>query len=82
MSVACKAYWIFLLHKLVELFPTAKFVLTIRDPLSWVDSFINHQLAHSASEKWLAFRDWKFAPAMVGDRARCVETEIPIEIRP
>ena len=53
---------IFLLHKLVQLFPNAKFILTIRDPYSWLDSFINHQLTHSASDKWIAFRDFRFRP--------------------
>ena len=53
---------IFLLHKLISLFPTAKFILTIRDPYSWLDSFINHQLTHSASSQWLALRDFRFRP--------------------
>ena len=53
---------IFLLHKLVQLFPTAKFVLTIRDPYTWMDSFINHQLNHGGSEKWIAMRDFRFRP--------------------
>ena len=53
---------IFLLHKLVQLFPCARFILTIRDPYSWLDSFINHQLTHSASDQWLALRDFRFRP--------------------
>lgn len=53
---------IFFLHKLVPLFPAARFILTIRDPYSWLDSFINHQLTHSASARWLAFRDFRFRP--------------------
>jgi hypothetical protein len=53
---------IFLLHKLVSLFPAAKFILTIRDPYSWLDSFINHQLTHTASRQWLALRDFRFRP--------------------
>ena len=53
---------IFLLHKLVQLFPTAKFILTIRDPYTWLDSFINHQLTHRASDQWLALRDFRFRP--------------------
>jgi len=35
----------FFLHELVELFPKAKFILTIRNPYAWLDSFINHQLS-------------------------------------
>jgi len=53
---------IFLLQRLVQLFPTAKFILTIRDPYSWLDSFINHQLSHSASDKWITMRDFRFRP--------------------
>jgi hypothetical protein len=52
----------FLLSKLVELFPDAKFILTIRDPYSWLDSFVNHQLARKASDKWFKLRDLRFRP--------------------
>jgi len=34
--------YIYVLDMLMEEFPAAKFILTIRDPLSWLDSFINH----------------------------------------
>lgn len=53
---------VFFLHQLVTLFPAAKFILTIRDPYSWLDSFINHQLSQPASDKWLAIRDFRFRP--------------------
>ncbi|WP_432472125.1 sulfotransferase [Amphritea sp. HPY] len=52
----------FLLRKLVELFPDAKFILTIRNPYSWLDSFVNHQLARGGSEKWMKLRDLRFRP--------------------
>jgi hypothetical protein len=51
-----------LLSKLVSLFPDAKFILTIRDPYSWLDSFINHQLARGCSDKWLKLRNYRFRP--------------------
>lgn len=52
----------FFLSKLVELFPDAKFILTIRDPYSWLDSFINHQLARGGSDKWIKLRNFRFRP--------------------
>lgn len=52
----------FLLDQLVEMYPDAKFILTIRNPFAWVDSFINHQLGRNASEKWKRFRDFRFRP--------------------
>lgn len=52
----------FILSKLVELFPDAKFILTIRDPYSWLDSFVNHQLAREGSDKWVKLRDLRFRP--------------------
>lgn len=52
----------FLISRLVKLFPDAKFILTIRNPYSWLDSFINHQLARGGSEKWIKLRDLRFRP--------------------
>lgn len=52
----------FLLDHLVDLYPQARFLLTIRNPYAWVDSFINHQLGRSASETWKKFRDFRFRP--------------------
>ena len=37
---------------LVDLFPMARFILTIRDPLSWIQSEINHNLLTSNSRIW------------------------------
>lgn len=50
----------FLLNILVEAFKDAKFILTIRDCYSWLDSFINHQLSRGASENWKRLRDLRF----------------------
>ena len=52
----------FLIHELVKLFPQAKFILTIRHPYPWLDSFINHQLARGGSLKWQQLRDLRFRP--------------------
>ena len=53
---------VYVLGRLVVLFPSAKFILTIRNPYSWLDSFINHQLALGASERWMRLRDYRFRP--------------------
>lgn len=53
---------VFFLDALVELFPDARFLLTLRDPYSWVDSFINHQMGRSAPHKWPLLRDLRFRP--------------------
>lgn len=52
----------FFLDHLVEMYPDAQFILTIRNPYAWVDSFINHQIGRNASEKWKRFRDFRFRP--------------------
>lgn len=45
---------------LAEMFPEARFVLTLRDCLTWTDSFINHQLNHSPQPPWKIYRDLRF----------------------
>lgn len=52
----------FFLEELLTLFPKARFLLTIRDPYSWLDSFVNHQLARACSEPWRRIRDLRFRP--------------------
>ncbi len=49
------------LDPLLERFPHARFLLTIRHPYDWLDSFLNHELAHPSQPEWQAFRDWRFA---------------------
>lgn len=60
-------YW--LIDILLEEFPDAKFLLSIRDCYSWLDSFINHQLSRKCSAAWQQLRalrfesnDYKHAP--------------------
>lgn len=51
----------FYLPELLELFPQAKFLLTLREPRSWLDSYINHQLSRDGvTEEWRRFRDLRF----------------------
>lgn len=53
----------FLLDILLAEFADAKFILTIRDCYSWLDSFINHQLARKSGPLWDRLRDVRFRPA-------------------
>jgi hypothetical protein len=53
----------FILDELLALFPDARFVLTIRDPYSWLDSFINHQLNRPTTIRWRHLRDLRFRAA-------------------
>ena len=50
----------FILGYLLEAFPDARFILTIRDCYSWLDSFINHSLRRNARKEWIALRDYRF----------------------
>lgn len=51
----------FFLTDLLGLFPAAKFILTLRDPYSWLDSLINHQLGRrSVPPEWRRLRDYRF----------------------
>jgi hypothetical protein len=50
----------FLLDVLVETYEDAKFILTIRDCYSWLDSFINHQLARPTNKNWTRFKELRF----------------------
>lgn len=55
----------FYIERLVKLFPKAKFVLTVRDCRSWLESWINYELAHPSligthESEWLPIRDLRF----------------------
>lgn len=60
-----------LIEALVESYPHAKFILTVRDCESWMRSFINHQLSRRLppGSAWPAFRDFRFRPAEHPPRA-------------
>lgn len=59
---------VFVLDEIRALWPDALFVLTIRDCLSWCDSFMRHQLAFPAppDSPWGRFRLHRFMPAGSG----------------
>lgn len=46
--------------QLVDLFPQAKFILTIRDCYSWVDSFFNQVLNYEPRDYWLRLHAWRY----------------------
>jgi len=55
----------FYIERLVKLFPKAKFILTVRDVRSWLESWINYELAQpgrigSHESEWLPIRDLRF----------------------
>ncbi len=50
----------FILDMLLEEFPTARFLLTIRDCYSWLDSFMNDSLRRNTSRDWVALRNLRF----------------------
>jgi hypothetical protein len=53
----------FFIDILVSEFRRARFILTIRDCYSWVNSFINHQLMWGvSSDSWRKLRDFRFRP--------------------
>jgi Sulfotransferase domain len=66
----------FFIVELVNLFPSAKFILTVRDCYSWLDSLINHQLGRDASHRWGLLRDMRFGRE---PRSYSVEEQILVE---
>jgi hypothetical protein len=50
----------FLMDQLLEEFPQALFLLTIRDCYSWLNSFIDDSLRRQPSSNWIKLRDYRF----------------------
>jgi hypothetical protein len=50
----------FFIDYLVQLFPQARFILTLRDCYSWLESLFNQQLTHSVPAKWRQLRHLRF----------------------
>lgn len=53
---------VFILDQLVESFPNAKFILTIRDCYSWLDSTINYHGSGYLPPFWMELMQWWFRP--------------------
>lgn len=60
---------IFLVDLLVDLAPDARFVLTIRDPWSWLDSIVNHYVRRQPTAEWRAFAEHRFGATEVAHPA-------------
>ena len=50
----------FFLDHILNEFPDALFLLTIRDCYSWLDSFINDSLRRNPDKNWILLRDHRF----------------------
>lgn len=57
---------VFFLDELLACFPDARFLLTVRDPKSWLDSFFNQQLGMAVHAEWKRFRDYRFGRTLYG----------------
>lgn len=57
---------VFFLEELLACFPGARFLLTVRDPKSWLDSFFNQQLGTPVHAEWKRFRDYRFGRSLYG----------------
>ena len=51
----------FILDELLDMFPDARFILTMRDCASWLDSLINHALSRTPTPGWVRLREHRFA---------------------
>ncbi|MGB7406785.1 MAG: sulfotransferase [Pacificimonas sp.] len=52
---------IYLLDELEELFPDARYVMTVRPARTWLRSIIDDSLRRDVSPMWHRFRDYRFA---------------------
>ena len=50
----------YLLKYLIPEFSDARFLLTIRDCYSWLDSLMNDSLRRTANDVWISFREYRF----------------------
>ena len=48
------------LEFLLELYPRAKYILTIRDCYSWADSCFNHWINHELLDSWGRLHEWRY----------------------
>jgi hypothetical protein len=51
---------VYLIEELEGLFPDSRYILTLRQPLHWLRSFVDHSLGQGASDAWMRFRDFRF----------------------
>ena len=56
-SNVLNAYFV---REIAAAFPDAKFILTVREPESWLDSIVNHMCTRDSSAYWIKFREVRF----------------------
>ena len=62
---------------LVTAFPEAKFVLTLREPLSWLRSFVDHRLARGLSPVWASLQELRFGRGKVAREGLLADYGLP-----
>ncbi len=72
LEMEASAFNVHVLDLLVEEFPDARFILTIRDCYSWVDSALNHQLGRKLPAHYESFLRYWVAPGSEYARAELV----------
>ncbi|MFM9058054.1 MAG: sulfotransferase [Planctomycetaceae bacterium] len=69
LSVDVSNLNIFLVDLLVDLASDARFVLTIRDPWSWLDSIVNQYVRRPPTAEWRTFAEHRFGAGGVAHPA-------------
>lgn len=72
LEMEASAFNVHVLDLLVQEFSDARFILTIRDCYSWVDSALNHQLGRSLPKHYKSFLRYWVAPGSEYTRAELV----------
>lgn len=65
------------LKTLVQAFPRSQFILTIRDPYSWLNSTINHKLNRPLPKIWKQYNTWLYGEG----RFKYAEGDAPLAKR-
>lgn len=60
LEVESNQILVYAINFLPKLFPRARFILTVRDPKSWVDSFFNQSLSRSCHPLYKLLRERRF----------------------
>lgn len=72
LEMESSAFAVHILDLLVQEFPDARFVLTIRDCYSWVDSALNHQFGRELPKPYQSFLRYWVAPGAEYTRTEAV----------
>ncbi len=66
LEVESSSINVYFIDRLVRLFPTLRFILTIRHPRTYLDSIINHSLSDNTPDHWQKFREFRFGKNTIG----------------